>query len=277
MTAATVRAMSLNDVRTLVDWAAFEGWNPGLADAAIFHATDPGGFIGAFVDGELAAGIAAVSYGQNYGFVGLYISRPDLRGKGYGKQVWDAGMRRLAGRTIGLDGVDAQIENYHRKGFELSDRTIRYKGYVRGVTPTGSSFERISPSLWPRLTAFDNLVFGSPRAAFLASWIDHPHIAFAAMDGKLVTGFAVARPCREGWKVGPLFAERTEIAIGLMDRIAIDIGDEIAVDVPEPQAKFATFLKERGLASVFETTRMYLGSPKALHPSVFGVTTLELG
>ena len=36
-----------------VDWAAAEGWNPGLHDAECLHAADPGGFLMAFVDGCL--------------------------------------------------------------------------------------------------------------------------------------------------------------------------------------------------------------------------------
>jgi hypothetical protein len=45
------RTMTRDDVALAVDWAAQEGWNPGLHDAASFHAADPKGF---FV-GELPA------------------------------------------------------------------------------------------------------------------------------------------------------------------------------------------------------------------------------
>lgn len=35
---------SLSDLDTMVDWAAREGWNPGLRDADSFHTADPTGF-----------------------------------------------------------------------------------------------------------------------------------------------------------------------------------------------------------------------------------------
>ncbi|RUT86550.1 GNAT family N-acetyltransferase, partial [Mesorhizobium sp. USDA-HM6] len=99
----TIRVLASQEVEMLVDWAAGEGWNPGFGDAAVFQAADPEGFIGAFVDGQMVAGISAVAYGDRFGFIGLYICRPDRRGEGHGKAVWDAGMARLGNRTIGLD------------------------------------------------------------------------------------------------------------------------------------------------------------------------------
>ena len=74
-----IRTLTLAETGELVDWAAGEGWNPGRDDAPAFHAADPGGFIGAFVDGAMVAGISAVAYGDDFGFIGLYICRPDCR------------------------------------------------------------------------------------------------------------------------------------------------------------------------------------------------------
>ena len=101
----TIRRLDLAEIGTLLDWAAAEGWNPGLNDAVPFQAADPDGFFGAFVDGTMVAGIAAVAYDETFGFIGLYICHPDWRGQGHGKAVWDAGMAYLGTRTIGLDGV----------------------------------------------------------------------------------------------------------------------------------------------------------------------------
>ncbi|MHB9403635.1 GNAT family N-acetyltransferase [Mesorhizobium sp. RSR380A] len=100
----TVRALSPPELAVLIDWAAAEGWNPGLDDAAAFRPTDPEGFIGAFVDNEMTAAISAVAYGGNFGFIGLYICRPDMRGKGHGKAVWNAGMARLAAERSASTG-----------------------------------------------------------------------------------------------------------------------------------------------------------------------------
>ncbi|TIN21338.1 MAG: GNAT family N-acetyltransferase, partial [Mesorhizobium sp.] len=59
----TIRTLSLQELAVLIDWAAAEGWNPGLEDAAMFQAADPEGFIGAFVGNEMVAAVSAVAYG----------------------------------------------------------------------------------------------------------------------------------------------------------------------------------------------------------------------
>ena len=54
--ALTIRPMTRPELDTLVDWAADEGWNPGLNDADIFWDTDPDGFIAAERGGTLIGG-----------------------------------------------------------------------------------------------------------------------------------------------------------------------------------------------------------------------------
>jgi hypothetical protein len=43
--AYSVRTMSRQELDLAVDWAAAEGWNPGLHDANCFYAIDPNGFL----------------------------------------------------------------------------------------------------------------------------------------------------------------------------------------------------------------------------------------
>jgi hypothetical protein len=216
----TIRTLSLQELAVLIDWAAAEGWNPGLEDAAMFHTADPEGFIGAFVGNEMVAAISAVAYGREFGFIGLYICPPDMRGKGYGKAVWNAGMTRLAGRTIGLDGVAEQQANYWRKGFKPAYETIRYTGRKAGAPVRADGLRTVKAELVPDIIAYDAHCFPAPRPAFLQRWLQPPHYGMAAISSRGITGYAVARACRYGFKVGPLFADDTEIALQLLDGLA---------------------------------------------------------
>lgn len=47
-----------------VDWAAEEGWNPGLPDADCYYAADPQGFFIGFLGADPIATISAVRYNQ---------------------------------------------------------------------------------------------------------------------------------------------------------------------------------------------------------------------
>lgn len=78
----TIRNMSRAEVDELVEWAAKEGWNPGLHDADIFWQTDPDIFIAAELDGDLVGGGAITSYAGRFGFMGFFIMKPEFRGRG---------------------------------------------------------------------------------------------------------------------------------------------------------------------------------------------------
>lgn len=278
MTPRDIRVLQPADVERLVEWAAGEGWNPGRADAAAFHAADPDGFIGAFVDGEMVAGISAVRYGGGYGFVGLYICRPDVRGQGHGKAVWQAGMARLEGRIVGLDGVDAQFDNYRAKGFVPAYRTIRLGGrFSAGAGRASLAIGPLSPRDTAEVIAFDRRAFPEPREAFLKKWLAPPHVVKVARENGQVTGYGVMRRCGVGWKIGGLSAVDSSTAAAILAALASETTDAVFIDVPEARRDFIDVLHASGLAPGFETTRMYHGGAIPLPAELYGVTTLELG
>jgi GNAT superfamily N-acetyltransferase len=275
-----VRAMRADELSFAIDLAAGEGWNPGLHDAECFFAADPNGFLIGELDGEPVGCISAVSYGGRYGFVGLYIVRPQFRGCGYGMRLWQAGMDRLRGHNIGLDGVVAQQGNYGRSGFRLAYRNVRYRAQAEAVA--------IHPSIAPAAAVsfeairdFDRQIFPEARDAFLRCWLTQPQAgAFVARDGDRLTGYTVIRRCREGWKIGPLAADDALVARRLYDAAAAHAGAgaAILIDVPEPNLDAAIFLSAPGVIPVFESARMYTGPDPAITlAKMFGVTTLELG
>ncbi|AZO22037.1 GNAT family N-acetyltransferase [Mesorhizobium sp. M1E.F.Ca.ET.045.02.1.1] len=274
----TIRTLTAGEVETLVDWAAGEGWNPGIDDAAALRAADPEGFIGAFAGGEMVAGISAVAYGSGFGFIGLYICRPDRRGEGHGKAVWDAGMERLGDRIIGLDGVAEQRANYQRKGFAPAYQTVRFSGRPVGLAGRSDILPVMAAST-AGILAYDRQCFPAPREAFLREWLQPPRIALMSAGSAGIAGFGVARRCREGFKVGPLFADDMDIALALVAELAGKAaGEALHIDVPATQFGFTAMLQAAGMVAGFTTTRMYKGGKPGNAPTkVFGITTLELG
>lgn len=271
-----IRTLDSDEVETLVGWAAAEGWNPGIGDAAAFRTADPEGFLGAFVEGEIVAGISAVAYGDSFGFIGLYICRPEFRGQGHGKAVWDAGMERLGNRTIGLDGVPEQQANYSAMGFSKAYETTRMTG-VPPVADEGGITD-ISLDVSSELRALDHQCFPGPRDRFLATWLAPPRHSLAAVeDGRLV-GYGVVRACGEGHKVGPLFAESDAVALRLLAALAGRAGGPVQVDVPMGQGAFHEALGGAGMVPGFSTARMYRGpAPEVASSKIYGISTLELG
>jgi GNAT superfamily N-acetyltransferase len=275
-----IRAMRPEDMALAVDWAAAEGWNPGDADAQCFATVDPQGFLIGELDGAAAATISCVNYDESFSFLGFYIVRPDLRGRGYGLRIWNAAIAHAGTRTIGLDGVVAQQENYKKSGFALAYPNIRYGGRVAATAPPPAGVIALTDVAFPLLEADDATVFPAPRAAFLRAWIEaRGHVGRALVrDGRLAA-WGVIRPCRSGWKIGPLVADdRVAAEIVLSALVTAIGGGEVFLDVPSINRDALALAQGHGLAPVFETARMYTGPIRPLRlERVFGVTTFELG
>ena len=276
-----IRTMARADVDLAIEWAAAEGWNPGLNDAACFHAADPEGFLLGSVDGEPVATISAVRYGATFGFIGLYIVKPGWRGRGYGMQVWNAGLARLAGRTIGLDGVVAQQANYRKSGFALAYRNMRYAGTSPGAGPIDARIVPLSSRPFAEVAAYDRAFFADDRAPFLRAWLAQPQSkAYAVVRQGGLAGYGVIRPARTGFKIGPLFADDPELADALYRALQAHVpaGFTLCLDVPEGNVAAVALAERHALAVSFETARMYAGGAPALPlRRLFGVTTFELG
>ena len=265
-------------VATIVDWAAAEGWNPGLHDATAFRAADPDGFLIGSLGGEPVGAISVVSYGDRFCFLGLYIVRPEWRGQGHGLSMWRAGIELAGSRTIGLDGVVERQGDYARSGFVLVRRNIRYGGTGGGEPADGvvalAEVERAA------ILDYDTGIFPAARERFLAAWLAVPGSrGVAALRDGAVVGYGVARPCRIGVKIGPLFADDEPTAEAIYSNLAAWTGDQpLFLDVPEPNEAARRLAERHELSPVFETARMYAGdAPNEPVDRIFGVTTFELG
>lgn len=277
-----ILTMSAADLARALDWAAAEGWNPGLDDARAFQIADPLGFLVGRLDGEPVGCVSVVRYGGDFGFLGFYITTPGARAKGYGIRLWNAGMAKLAGRNVGLDGVPAQQDNYRKSGFRLAWRNIRYQGpaAARGLPPPAVVLADAKTLPFDAIATYDRRFFPAPRDGFLANWIGAPgHIALAALRDGALHGLGVIRPCRAGFKIGPLYAADAAIAAALVGGLCESAGPGVvALDVPETNARAVHLAESLGMVPAFETARMYTGAhPEIDAAGLFGVTTFELG
>lgn len=277
----SIRCMTRPEVDLCVEWAAAEGWNPGLHDADPFHAADPEGFLVGMLDGEPIGSISAVRYGGHFGFIGFYIVAPAWRQQGYGLQLWHAAMQHLQGRLIGLDGVVAQQDNYRKSGFALAYNNIRFQGEARPTAARNASIVNLSGVPHANVLSYDRQLFPAPRTAFLSSWVSRPGtLAKALMHNGMLQGYGVIRPCRLGYKIGPLFANDARAALALYEALVGDVpaGAQVQLDVPQVNPLAVKLAKGNGMIPVFETARMYTGqAPEADVQRTFGVTSFELG
>jgi GNAT superfamily N-acetyltransferase len=273
--------MTRDQVAQAVQWAADEGWNPGLHDADTFRAADPSGFFVGVLDGEPAATLSIVKYGDAFAFLGLYVVRPEFRGRGLGWALWQYGMASVPGRLVGLDGVVAQQDNYRKSGFALAWRNVRHEGRGTASIATDPRVVPVASLPFDSVRAYDTGFFPAGRSVFLRAWLGQEDAsAFAWVEDGSLRGYGSIRRCRSGWKIGPLFADTEAIAEALYLALAGQAGSDEAVflDIPEPNAAARALVQRHGMRMVFETARMYTGAAPAVPVQrLYGITSFELG
>ncbi|MCK1268546.1 ribosomal protein S18 acetylase RimI-like enzyme [Bradyrhizobium sp. GM2.2] len=275
-----IRNLRPEEIAIAVDWAAAEGWNPGLSDAACFAIPDAKGFFVGEIDGEPVATVSCVNYDDRFAFLGFYIVRSGFRDRGHGLRMWNAAIAHAGARVIGLDGVVAQQDNYRKSGFQLAHANVRYGGFVAAPSRPPADVVALDTIPLALVEADDATVFPAPRSAFLRAWIGTSgHVGRALLrDGKLAA-WGVIRPCRIGRKIGPLVADDRAAAEAIVQALLESAnGGEIFLDVPAVNREAIALVESLGLKPVFETARMYTGPIAPLRTDrVFGVTSFELG
>lgn len=268
---------SLAEIEQMLDWAAAEGWNPGIDDAAAFQNADPMGFFVARSDGKAVGCISVVNHSDQFAFLGLYIVRPEFRGQGIGKALWDYAIEHSAGRTIGLDGVPDQQANYARSGFLMVGATERFTGVITGEASRQA--RRVHDDDIPGLIEQEARHSGTLKPAFLGTWYaTSPNRETWLIDGeKGPIGHATIRKCRAGSKLGPLCANEVSIARELILHCASRAHGPLSIDVPKPDSALRGLCLSLGMTPSFETARMYKGEAPPPTMALFAVSTLELG
>ena len=279
----SIAAMRAEEVPLLAGLAAAEGWNPGLADVDIAWDVDPGAFIALRRGDELAGGGTIVSYDGQFGFMGLFIVRPEFRGAGLGGVLWRHRLERLRqrllpGASIGMDGVFAMLPFYQRGGFELAWRDLRFEGVAHGVTDPGAI--PLSHMPFEEVERYDRAHVPAPRSRFLSRWIRQPGaLSIGLRERGVLVGYGVARPCLSGYKLGPVFADRLDLAERIIGSLLASIqGQPVQLDVPEANPAAVALARRLSLSEAFGCARMYHGTAPSLPVErIFGVTSFEFG
>ncbi|MEI6315765.1 MAG: GNAT family N-acetyltransferase [Syntrophus sp. (in: bacteria)] len=275
-----VRHMTREECSLAIEWAAQEGWNPGIHDAECFYAADPNGFFIAELNGKPVGCLSAVAYDEHFGFAGFYIVKPGLRSQGIGHHLIQKATAYMGNRTVGNDAVIAQQETYEKYGFRLNYRNVRYRGIASSLVTNSPEIIDLRKIPFDQLIVYDRGMFPSERSTFLNYWIKQPEgAALGNVKNGQLSGYGVIRKCRQGFKIGPLFADNEEIADNLFLALTAKVhGEEYFLDIPEPNPGARALVIRYDMQMVFETARMYSGIPPSLPlEKIFGVTSFELG
>ena len=297
------RITTAEEVRQLIlERTALEDRRPGALDHESFFAADKTGFFVGELGGQAISSVSVVKYAENFAFVGQYLVNEPYRGRGFGLRTWKAGMASLKdGCNIGLETFAEKEYFYEKIGFKHGWFDQRFDivasqaaSFLSGIQQSQRVI-KIQPAFeveFRDILEYDTSVHAFARQSFLEKWTSATNSrAFVATDNKgKVVGYIVVRTTLkqgDGWKIGPLFADNSQIARGLyravFDKVtAEDPTGVVTVDVPfgdttNPDA--LQIAKELSARPVFTTVRMYnKGVPSSMQlKKIFGLTTVEIG
>jgi len=286
----SIRPLEAGDIAQVTEWARAEGFCPGEGDVAIYRQTDRQGlWVGWLEDAPIGC-IAGVRYSQSYGFVGLFLVKPEHRGRGYGVQLWRHALEHLHDvRCVGLEAAPDRINDYASWGFRPASPTTRWQLSGRdipGAGPQAGQLSLVDASTLPEavVQSYDASREDSPRPHFLRDWLRHPAgRVLALVDGQgRCHGFGRIRPCLlrqgSGWRIGPLLADDADLAQQLLRGLIERHQGMVLLDAPGANPAAGALMGRLGFKPTSETLRMYRGpQPQVSLADVYGLACLELG
>ncbi len=290
-----IRPLKPKDIPLVTKWSRVEGFTPGAGDVAIYRHTDHQGLWLGWLGNEPIGCIAGIRYNQNYGFIGLFLVIPSMRGNGYGVQLWKHALDHLTDiPCIGLEAALDRIQDYGSWGFEVSSPTTRWQWEGNGelLEETNNENHQIDQltilegnEIPSRIVqAYDAKREPSPRPHFLSDWLKHPAGTVLALidDNGSCHGFGRIRPCLlqhgEGWRIGPLLADNSHLAECLLRRLVKRHPGIVLIDTPGKNPHVGGLLNKLGFKVISQTVRMYRGEqPPISMDEIYGLACLELG
>ena len=127
---------------------------------------------------------------------------------------------------------------------------------------------------------YDRSVSPSVRPLFLDCWIHSPGtFAVGVKRAGRLAGFGVMRPCRNGYRIGPLLGDNEQIADGLFTALSARVASApLFLDVPEANSLAVSLARRHGMREQFAVARMYNKAvPELPLERVFGATSMEVG
>lgn len=276
-----ITQMSRKEVDLMVDWAAKEGWNPGLHDAECFYKTDPHGFLAGKLNNKIIAVGSSVLYDDSFAFCGFYIVDKNYRDQGFGLELTKARLAYIGSRNAGIDGVLEMCEKYQTLGYQYAHTNARFTAdNLIFSLKADSNIVHCELINFEQLCAYDKKHFPTERSQFLYSWIKQKDaLALGYISENKVQGYGVIRACRIGYKIGPLFADNSAIVDILFKHLVLYAkGKDIFLDIPETNLAAIELVERYKMNKVFATARMYLKEqPKLPLDEIYGITSFELG
>lgn len=123
------------DLADLMALSTAVGWNQVEADWRRMLELEPEGCFGVAAEGRVAASATVITYGRELAWIGMVLTLPEYRGRGFATQLMQKCLDYCDGKnvkTVKLDATDLGRPVYEKFGFVEEYVVERWKGTLEG-------------------------------------------------------------------------------------------------------------------------------------------------
>ena len=277
-----IRRLTETDVQDAMRLVRQAGWNQLPVDWRRLLSLAPERCYAGAVDGELVATTTAVTYGNSVSWIGMVLVDEDYRRRGYGTRILEHALEQARPAVqggVGLDATDQGKPLYRKHGFGEVQEITRLCGTLRRDGPA-DGVEEFGADRASSLAAFDAAACGTDRRALLERLLTEPRtVGYVRPGDDVSASYAILRPGREHWQLGPVVAACDDALGPLLDAVAARLNGESVIVDSLANGAAADLLADRGLAPQRRLTRMTSpeGAAFLTDESVVAAAGLELG
>ena len=205
-----IRNLTTDDLQQAKGLSDLAAWNQTESDWRLLLDLAPKGCLCIELDGRVAATATLLCYGTRLAWVGMVLTHPDYRGKGFASKLFASVVERagkIGVRTVKLDATEQGQSLYTRFGFTVEQPVERW---LREGTDGSGEGMRESEEV-DNHVELDTEAFGADRSRLLTSLQRHGHY-FSSRGSSLFT-----RAGRNTTHIGPCVAREQESAYELLD------------------------------------------------------------
>jgi GNAT superfamily N-acetyltransferase len=263
-----VRRLVAGDIPAALRLSRISRRNQVVSDWKLALERSPEKCLAADVNGQLAATVALLPYGDLFGWIGFLIVAPDLSGRGIGTEM----LRHIFSfrdnpPCLLLDASPADRGVVQHLEFTEQCQLRRLR-FTSGQAPPGSSGDgvrRMSEEDLEPVLAFDREVFGADRGKVLRAFRNRaPELARVAIDGGRVAGYTFGRNGYYCHHIGPVGARDAQTAKSLVAScLATAAEGEFFLDALRANTEWNAWLEDSG----FEEQRPLIRMRRGKNPS----------
>ena len=196
----SLRTIKPADLPGALDLSSLAGWNQTAQDWAMLLDLAPESCFMIESGGQVAATCTLVCYGLQLAWLGMVLTRPEYRGRGFARSLVEAALAAADARgvrSVMLDATEQGLPLYRKLGFR-DQQTI--ERWARNCHAAGSRHLPGATASAERLILLDKQIYGADRSGLFNSLIRRGGVFYTS------DGFLLSRPGRQASFLGPCIA-----------------------------------------------------------------------